>query len=84
MWSSTIWKLAKTFILSARRNQLIQENMFNNAPVRRIAFAMNTNSAFRGGSYTDNPFCYEQFDLRQIRKLRSGQSIVGIASMLRQ
>ena len=32
--------LAKTFIISARQNQFIQENIFNNAPIRRIAIAM--------------------------------------------
>ena len=67
--------LAKTFIIPARQNQFIQENIFNNAPVRRIAFAMNTNSAFTG-SFTENPFWYQQFDLRQIRILRGGQPIV--------
>ena len=46
--------LAKTFIIPARQNQFIQENIFNNAPIRRIAIAMNTNSAFNG-SYTENP-----------------------------
>ena len=64
--------LAKTFIIPARQNQFIQENIFNNAPVRQIAIAMNTNSAFTG-SYTENPFWYQQFDLRQIRILRGGQ-----------
>ena len=67
--------LAKTFIFRARQNQFIQENIFNNAPVRRIAIAMNTNSAFTG-SYTENPFWYQRFDLRQIRILRGGQPIV--------
>ena len=67
--------LAKTFIIPARQNQFIQENIFNNAPVRRIAIAMNTNSAFTG-SYTENPFWYQQFELRQIRILRGGQPIV--------
>ena len=67
--------LAKTFIIPARQNQFIQENIFNNAPIRRIAIAMNTNSAFTG-SFTENPFCYQQFDLRQIRILRGGQPIV--------
>ena len=67
--------LAKTFIIPARQNQFIQENVFNNAPVRRIAIAMNTNSAFTG-SYTENPFRYQHFDLRQIRILRGGQPIV--------
>ena len=36
---------------------------------------MNTNSAFTG-SFTENPFCYQHFDLTQIRKLRGGQPIV--------
>ena len=36
---------------------------------------MNTNSAFTG-SYTENPFWYQQFDLRQIKRLRGGQPIV--------
>ena len=66
--------LAKTFIIPARQNQFIQENIFNNAPVRRIAIAMNTNSAFTG-FYTENPFWYQQFELRQIRILRGGQPI---------
>ena len=47
--------LAKTFIIPARQKQFIQENICNNAPVRRIAFALNTNSAFTG-SYTENLF----------------------------
>ena len=67
--------LAKTFIIPARQNQFFQDNISNNAPVRRIAIAMNTNSAFTG-SYTENPFWYQQFDLRQIRILRGGQPIV--------
>ena len=36
---------------------------------------MNTNSAFTG-SYTENPFRYQQFELRQINILRGGQPIV--------
>ena len=67
--------LAKTFIIPARQNQFIQENIFNNAPVCRIAIAMNTNSAFTG-SYTENPFWYQQLELRQYRILRGGQPIV--------
>ena len=47
--------LAKTFIIPAKQNQFIQENIFNNAPVRRIAIAMNTNSAFTGFHF-ENPF----------------------------
>ena len=67
--------LAKTFIIPRRQNQFIQENIFNNAPVLRIAIAMNTNSAFTG-SYIENPFWYQQFELGQNRILRGGQQIV--------
>ena len=67
--------LAKTLIIPARQNQLIQGNFFNNAPVRRIAFAMDTNSAVTG-SVTENPLWYQHFALRQIRILRGGQPIV--------
>ena len=64
--------LPKTSIIPARQNQFIQENIFNNAPVCRIDIAMNTNSALTG-SYTENPFWYQQFDLRQFIILRAGQ-----------
>ena len=67
--------LAKTYIIPALQNQFIQENIFNNAPIRRIAIAMNSNSAFTG-SFAENPFWYQQFDLRDIRILRGGQPIV--------
>ena len=67
--------LANSFIIPSSQNQFIQEKIFNNAPIRRIAIAMNTNSAFTG-SLTENPFWYQQFDLRQIRILRGGQPIV--------
>ena len=67
--------LAKTFIIPARQNRFIQENIFNNAPIRRIAIEMNTNSAFTG-SFTENAFWYQQFDLRQVRILKGRQPIV--------
>ena len=44
-------------------------------PFRRIAIAMETNSDFTE-SYNENPFWYQHFDLRQIRKLRTGHPIV--------
>ena len=74
--------LAKTFIIPARQNQFIQANIFNNAPVRRIARAMNTNSAFTG-SYTENLFWYQQFDLKQSRIFRGVQPIVDAADNFR-
>ena len=63
--------LAETFIIPAGRKQFFWENIFNNAPVRLIAIAMNTNSAL-----TENPFWYQHFELRQIRTLRGGQLVV--------
>ena len=67
--------LAKAYIIPARQNQFIHENIFNNAPKRRIAIAMNSNSAFTV-SLAENPFRYQQFDLRDVRILRGGQPIV--------
>ena len=67
--------LAKTFIIPARQKQFIQENILNNAPVLRIAIAMNTNSAFTR-SYIGNLFLYQQFDLKQIRIPIRGQPMV--------
>ena len=67
--------LAKTLIIPARQHQFSQENTFNNAPVRRIAVAMNTSCAFTGSS-TENLFWYQQFVLRQIKILRGGQPFV--------
>ena len=67
--------LAKTFIIPARQNQFIQENIYKDAPARQIAIAMDTNSAFTG-SYIENPFWYQQFDLRQIRIFGGVQPIV--------
>ena len=67
--------LAKTFIIPARQNHFIQEDIFNDAPARRIAIAMNANSEFTG-SNTENPFWYQQFEIRQIRLLTGGQPFV--------
>ena len=67
--------LAESFIMPAGQNQFFQENIVNNAPVRRIAIAKKTNSAFTG-SHTENPFWYQQFDLRQIRIIGGGKPIV--------
>ena len=40
--------LAKTFILPATQNRFIQENIFNNAPARRIALEVIINFAITG------------------------------------
>ena len=67
--------LAKTYFIPARENQFIPEIIFNNAPIRRIAIAMNSNSAFTG-SFAEDPFWYQQFNLRDIKIPRGGQPIV--------
>ena len=71
--------LATTFIISAGQNQFLQENTFNNAPVHRIAIALNRNSAF-SVSYSENPCRYQQFDLTQIRTLRTEKPILDFVS----
>ena len=60
--------LTKTFIISARQNQFVQENIFNNAPIRRIAFAMSINSAFTG-SFTENALRYQNLISEKIKYL---------------
>ena len=67
--------LAKSIIIRARQNKIIQENIFNNAPIRRVAIAMNSNSAFTG-SVAENQFWYRQFNLRDIRILKRVQPVV--------
>ena len=67
--------LVKTFIILAMQNQFIQENIFIKAPIRRVAIAMNTNSAFTG-SVTENSFWYQNLNPRQIIILRGWQPIV--------
>ena len=66
---------AKSYIIPARQNQFIQKNIFNNAPIRRRAIALSSNSAFTG-SFAENPFWYQQFNLIDIRILKGGQAIV--------
>ena len=64
--------LAKIFIISARQNHFLYENTFNNAQVRRSAIAMKTNSSFTG-SYSENPFWYQPFNVRQTKIVGGGQ-----------
>ena len=57
--------LSKTFIIPARQNQFLQENISDNAPIHRIAIAMNSKSSFTG-SFAEKPFWYQQFIVRDI------------------
>ena len=67
--------LAKTFVIPNGQNQYIYENIFNNAPIRRLAIAMNTNTAFTGSLKT-NPFHYQKFNLRSIWIVRGSHVVV--------
>ena len=67
--------IARTIIFPSGQNQFIQENGFNNAPIRRLAKAMNTNSAFTG-HFQDNSFHYRKFGLRELRFVPGGRAVV--------
>ena len=69
--------IVRTFIIPSGHNQYIQENVFNNAPIRRIVIAANTTSAFTG-RFQDNPFHYQNFVLRELRIVRGGRAIASI------
>ena len=58
--------VTRTFIIPSGQNQYIQENVFNNAPIRQVAVAMNSNSAFNG-NFQENSFHYRMFGLRELR-----------------
>ena len=64
--------LDKAFLIPARQEQFIQETMFNNAPVRGIAIALNTITASTR-RYTEKQIWCQQFDIRQFRIHRGGQ-----------
>ena len=69
--------IARKFIIPSDQNQFIQENVFSNAPIRRIAIAMNTNSAF-AGYLQENPFLYQKFGLRELKIVRGSRAIVSV------
>ena len=68
----TVVKILNT---PARQNKFIEEDFFNNAPVQRMVFAMKTKSAVTGLNI-ENPFSYMHLQLRQLKILKGGQSIV--------
>ena len=72
--------ITRIFIILFRQNQLIQENTFNNAPKRRIAVAMNTNSAVAESNH-ENPFNYQHFLLRKLRIIQDGRAIVSLETI---
>ena len=69
--------IAGKFITPSGQNQFIQKNVLSNAPTRRIAIAMNTNSLFIG-HFQENPFHYQKFGLREQIIVRGGRAIVSV------
>ena len=63
--------IARTFIIPSRQNQFTQENILNNATIRKINIATKTNSAVARSSFN-----YQQFILRELRIIRSGRAII--------
>ena len=68
--------LAKTFGIPNGQNQYIHENIFN-APIRRLAIALNINTAFTGSLKT-NPFHYQKFNLRSNRIVWGSHVVVDL------
>ena len=69
--------VTRTLIIPSGQNQYIQENVFNNAPIRQVAIAMKSNSAFTG-NFQENSFHYRKFGLRELRIVRGGRAVVSI------
>ena len=67
--------LAKSFVIPNGQYQYIHENIFNNAPIRRLAIAMNTNMAFTGSRKT-NAFLCQKFNLRSSRMVRGSHVVI--------
>ena len=75
LWSSTIWKLLQRLSSFLPDKTSSFKKSFSTMLQFVGLLSRHTNSAFTG-SYTENPFWYQQFDLRQIRILSGGQPIV--------
>ncbi len=66
--------IPKTYLIPAGHNQMIEEDIFNAAPIRRLVVAMNLSEDFRG-SLGSNPFHYRKFDLKRVMLYREGASV---------
>ena len=66
--------VAKTYLVPKGHNQMIEEDIFNSAPIRRLVVAMNQIPQFTG-THDSNPFHYQKFDLNRVLLYREGQSV---------
>ena len=69
--------IARNFIISSRQNQIIQEIIFNNASIRKIAVGMNTNAAATG-LFHEIASNYQEFHLRKLRNIQGRRTIVSL------
>ena len=70
-----IESVPKTYIIPKGQNQFIQENIFNNGPIRSLAIAMQINGSFTGQK-KENPFNYRKFGLREVKIVRGNQTVI--------
>ena len=55
----------------------MREIILNNAPIRRVAVAINAKSAV-AGSFHENFFSNQQFHSRELRLIRGGRAILSL------
>lgn len=68
--------LIYSFLISEGTSIYFKDDLFNRAPVSRLIFAMVPEENFTG-SYTTNPFNFEDFDLDTVRIIREGTPVGG-------
>ena len=72
--------LNKIFIIQAKQNRFIQENIFGTEPVRRLILCMDRNKFFPGSTIESTPFQYKTIHLSKIEIQRgNGVPIAGTA-----
>jgi hypothetical protein len=66
--------VVKTYLVPKGHNAMIEEDIFNSAPIRRLVVAMNQITQFTG-TLNSNPFHYQKFDLSRVLLYREGQAV---------
>jgi hypothetical protein len=66
--------IAKTYLVAKGHNAMIEEDIFNAAPIRRLVVAMNKIPQITG-TLDSNPYHYQKFDLSRVLLYREGQSV---------
>jgi hypothetical protein len=66
--------IAKTYLVAKGHNAMIEEDIFNAAPIRRLVIAMNKIPQFTG-TLASNPYHYQKFGLKRVMLYREGQAV---------